>query len=322
MIEAGEAPDVVLAAADEIFKEIDWDVGLFSDLGSYASDEGALDEAVHYFEAALDLEPVHPLHHYDLGVVLMRQGQFDRARRSLEQAVLLQPFYTAALVNLTWAYLATGEPVAAYFASSRVLAFYADQPKPENVEYLLGLVGTWLRSEELELPRLLMAAMESVNEGDLADAHERMTTFAAGLDPGTASRAICAEFAATIAFHLDRHTEYLTGVRQRRETVPCAQAFIPPLAVSIMEAGMHKDSDRVCNALVREIDPAHVPAGPVMIQQVHSATGVGAPVYTLWGTDGFYEVTPIGNEITVRAPSGEEHHFIDYDGSCSALYTP
>ncbi|MFF3444621.1 tetratricopeptide repeat protein [Streptosporangium sp. NPDC002721] len=321
MIRGGEAPAAVLAAADELLGEIDWDAALFSDVGAYASDEGVLNTAIRCFETAADLEPEHPLHHYDLGVALLRQEEFALARRSLERAVALQPFYTGAFVNLLWAYLATGEPVAAYFVSTRLMAFYAGQPRPENVEALLGLVGEWLRTDGLELPRLLTAAMEPLNEGDLVSAHERVGALAGGLEPGTASQAICAEFAATLAFHLDLHTEYLTGMRQRREVVPCAQAFMPSLAVSIMEAGMRKDADRVCHELVRELDPGHVPAGPVMVTQVIGPTGAGAPVFSVLGGAGFHEIVPIGNEITVRAPSGEERRFIDYHGDHSALYT-
>ncbi|MFI6737052.1 tetratricopeptide repeat protein [Nonomuraea sp. NPDC050451] len=320
MIQSGEAAVVVLAEAEKFLKEFDWHVGLVSDVGSYASNEGVFDMAIRCFEAAIDLEPDNPLHHYDLGVVLQRCDEHARARRSLEQAVMLLPYYTDALVNLCYAYLVTDDLVAAYFASVRVMALYADQPRPENVQLLLSLIGEWLRSDRQERSALLTAALGPLNEGDLDLAYERMTALAAGLDPGSAGRAISEEFAATIGFHLDRHTEYLMGARERRETVPCAQAFIPPLAVRILEAGMHKDVNKLCHELVRQVDPGHIAEGPVTNERGLDKKGETARVFSVLGTDGFYRLTPIGNVVDVRTPAGEIHRFIDYTGAYNAFY--
>ncbi|MEU0030758.1 tetratricopeptide repeat protein [Streptomyces sp. NPDC006335] len=323
LIESGADPATVLADARALLEELDQDAGLYSDIGAYASDNGESELAAEYFETALDLEPDNPLHHYDLGVALLRRGRPAEARRSLEQAIALLPYYTDALVNLAVAYLDIDEPLAAFAAANRVLDLYGDQPLPQNVEGLGATVGHWLRSPDLDEPRTLKAALEAVGEGALEEARELLAVLASGLEPGTASRAVCEEYAATVAFHLDRHSDYLAGLGQRREIVPCAQAFMPVLAIDVAEAGRMRDVDRLCHLLVAEIDPQHVPRGPVMKMQTNAARGSGSATYSVSsGDDGFYEITPVGNMADVVAPGGDRYRLYDYSGAYAAFHAP
>lgn len=331
---AQRAPAAQLfAEADAMLDLLDQDADLLDDIGVFASDADEYDRAIAYFEAALDLDP-RPSFYYDLAVAQLRAERPALARPALERAVAAVPYFTHALANLAACYLLLDEWVAGFLVSDRVRALYAGQPLPDQVDALFSGFQRWLNAGGRRRPRgpaakawsqkkLTVAGLRYWDEGTFEGAHLAFSKVAAALSEQSPSEAIAAECAATAAFYLDRHHEYLDGSAQRREIVPCAQAIVPVVPNPLMEAGLQKDASAFCHRLVRRLDP-ELPQedGPLMMKRKEiGPRGAIARTFMVAGTAGTYDIVPIGNIILVTTPSGERYEYTDYTGDHTALFT-
>ncbi len=79
--------------------EVDPDFGNpYNDIGAYLIEMGRWDEAVPWFEKAMEAPRYEPRHfpHFNLARVHVHRYEYDRAVRQLEKAVALEPGYAPA----------------------------------------------------------------------------------------------------------------------------------------------------------------------------------------------------------------------------------
>jgi Tfp pilus assembly protein PilF len=81
------------------------DVGGRAVVANYYAGAGDLRRAVLHFEAALAIKPTASAIHNNLGVVLQRLGEYERAEATLRRATLLDPEEPTAWANLGALYL-------------------------------------------------------------------------------------------------------------------------------------------------------------------------------------------------------------------------
>ena len=67
------------------------------------------DEAIAVSRKALELDPLSPLTHTNLGIIYLMAGQLDRAVEQQHHALLLDPHYWMANLRLGWTYLSMGK---------------------------------------------------------------------------------------------------------------------------------------------------------------------------------------------------------------------
>jgi len=79
-----------------------------SNLGNILFHAGQLDEAVHHFQNALQLQPEYGDAHNGLGFILLQQGRVDEAIAHFEAAVKKRPAFAAAHNNFGMALLQAG----------------------------------------------------------------------------------------------------------------------------------------------------------------------------------------------------------------------
>ena len=85
------------------------DPAVLCNLGEALSFAGRLDESIKTLEAAIALEPGHPVFHLNLGTTLRLAGDIDRAIASFNQAIRLKPGFHQAHYNLAIALLLIGD---------------------------------------------------------------------------------------------------------------------------------------------------------------------------------------------------------------------
>ena len=94
--------------------ELDPDYGNpYNDIGVYLIDLGRADEAPPWFEKAMAAERYccYQFPHFNLGRVLVMQGDFVAARRSFEQSLRHDPDYLPARMALEYLDAAIGKPL-------------------------------------------------------------------------------------------------------------------------------------------------------------------------------------------------------------------
>ncbi|HET6387208.1 MAG TPA: tetratricopeptide repeat protein [Armatimonadota bacterium] len=72
------------------------DCRLFETLGAAYAQKGRLEACVGAFETAVHLNPAQPQTHYNLGQAYLRAGDLESGRRSLSQALRVDPTYGKA----------------------------------------------------------------------------------------------------------------------------------------------------------------------------------------------------------------------------------
>ena len=92
-----------------------------NNLGFALSDQGRLDEAIPYFQMALQCEPGNAQAHNNLGSALFRKGRVDEAITRYREALLVRPDYASAHDNLGVALLRSGKPDEAVAEWKRAL---------------------------------------------------------------------------------------------------------------------------------------------------------------------------------------------------------
>src|ERR1043165_4642984 len=68
--------------------------------GINAKNTGQLNEAVSLLRRAVELQPISPIYHNDLGSALVAAGDIAEAAEEFRAAIRLQPNYPTALANL------------------------------------------------------------------------------------------------------------------------------------------------------------------------------------------------------------------------------
>jgi tetratricopeptide (TPR) repeat protein len=129
-------------------------VGLHFSLGHVLRMEGKDDEA----EAELRRDFQNHLTYYERGLIRNKKGQYAEAVRLLQNAVQLQPSFTAAQTELAKAYLQTAQPAKAVPLLESVLTRQSNHP---TAHFLLSrafrnLNQPDLAERELDLHRKLL----------------------------------------------------------------------------------------------------------------------------------------------------------------------
>lgn len=321
-----------LAQADLLLGDQGGDALLFHRAGIVASEAGEYERAIGYLEAALDIQPVAVLY-YDLAVVLLRAERAAEARHALELAVARVPDYVDALFNLAGCYTLLDEWVAGFLVLDRLRALFAGQPVPPELVVLWSKVQNWLSAAVApdrpathpdatwSQQELALTGLDAWEEGQFETACQAFTELSRKLPADLPSAAIAQEFAATAAYYLDRHGDYLKGAARRREVVPCAQAIVPPRSVFYLESGSLKDATALCNRIIGRLNPDH--PSDALVTMTRTEMGPRDAVYrnyTVFVDEGNYEITPVGNRVIVTDPAGERHEMADYAGAFEPLY--
>jgi Flp pilus assembly protein TadD len=93
------------------------------------------DEAIAASRKALELDPLSPLTHTNLGIIYLMAGQLDRAVEQHRHALLLDPHYWMANLRLGWTYISMGrfeEAIQALETAAQLVVQGA---------YAIGLLG-------------------------------------------------------------------------------------------------------------------------------------------------------------------------------------
>ncbi len=121
----------------------------YYDDGLTASMRGQLDEAVRYFEKALQLDPSYLGARYQLGRCDMRMGQTSRALERFSQVLAEKPGHIAARIDMGHALVAAGRTAEARRQFEEVIA-----AEPQNSRGLFGIAdvafneGDWASAVE------------------------------------------------------------------------------------------------------------------------------------------------------------------------------
>jgi len=80
-------------------------------LADALKEEGKLQEAIAFYETAVQLNPQSPLAYHNLGKALQQNGQLEEAIACQKQAILIQPNFTPAYFPLMYAPLPKNSPL-------------------------------------------------------------------------------------------------------------------------------------------------------------------------------------------------------------------
>jgi protein O-mannosyl-transferase len=96
--------------------------------------QGQIDEAITYYERAVELDPNYVQVHNNLGALLRQKGQFDRAIMHYEQALRAEPGHFAAEFNLGNVLFQAGRFREAKFHYQQALELApADHPRAREI---------------------------------------------------------------------------------------------------------------------------------------------------------------------------------------------
>jgi predicted CXXCH cytochrome family protein len=142
----------------------------YLELGRAYAKAGKPENAVPWFEAALQRDPTFQPAQRELGATLVALGQF---RRAIEVLSKVAP-HTSSLVNLANAYLRSGNPNGAKQALDQALRIESDLPEAHN---LLGLVAL----QQGQAPEAEAAFRTATRiQPDLGEAHHNLGKLLAG----------------------------------------------------------------------------------------------------------------------------------------------
>jgi len=113
--------------------------------------QGRFDEATKLLTKALELDPMQPGLHNDLGVVYWGTGQLDRAITHFRRALELNPNFYVVRSSLAFAYQASGKPAEA------AAEFQSLAQSAPDVPFALGCLGYFygVTSREPEARKVL-----------------------------------------------------------------------------------------------------------------------------------------------------------------------
>jgi adenylate cyclase len=123
-------------------------------LDAYASflllARGRLDEAIAVVNKAIELDPLSPALHSDLGVDYYMFGQFDRAIPCFRKTLELDSNFFWARLNIGWCYLFTSRSAEALVVFQNMVQVAPDSPYAQQaLGYAYGATGR--RDEALEV---------------------------------------------------------------------------------------------------------------------------------------------------------------------------
>ncbi len=133
---------------------------VYYNLGNAFFRKGQLDQAVAYYEGALQLQPDLATAHHNLGVVLFHKGQIDEAIAHWRQALLIQPEYTEAHTSLGNAFLRKGSLREAIDHYEKAIA--APQPSLFALNTLAWILSTCPDASFRNGPRGVELARQAV----------------------------------------------------------------------------------------------------------------------------------------------------------------
>jgi tetratricopeptide (TPR) repeat protein len=141
-----------------------------NNLGSALFQKGRVDEAITCFHQALQIKPDYAEAHYNLGVALLQKGSVDEAIAQYQKALQIKPDYADAHVNLGLAFLQRGsldEAITHYREALQI------KPDHANAHNNLGL-ALFRKGNVDEAIGHLQKALQS--EPDSANFHVNLAT--------------------------------------------------------------------------------------------------------------------------------------------------
>ena len=120
--------------------ELVWDPGCstaYTNLGNACSLKGQTENALPFYQKAVETDPTDPIAHNDLGVTLVRTGQDDAAIAEFQKALEINPLYAEAANNL-------GDVLASKGHVDDAIAWYEkalqSNPRYATAEFDLGML--------------------------------------------------------------------------------------------------------------------------------------------------------------------------------------
>jgi predicted CXXCH cytochrome family protein len=145
----------------------------YYELAESYSKAGDNNQAIRWYQEALQRRPDYPKARQELGITLIAAGETPRAVEVLEKAAASPFVETVALADLGGAYIKLGNPERAAQVLDRVLALNPDSPEAHNfMGLLLGQKNDWAGAEQH-----LRAAI--ANQPDMAEAHYNLANLLA-----------------------------------------------------------------------------------------------------------------------------------------------
>jgi tetratricopeptide (TPR) repeat protein len=99
-----------------------------SNLGMAYADEGRFDEAITYYQKAIELSDEYPQTHHNLANIYMKQGNSDKALEEYHKALGIDPNFYHSLMQMGIVYLGLNELEKAEEAFTRSLEVYPFDP--------------------------------------------------------------------------------------------------------------------------------------------------------------------------------------------------
>lgn len=153
--------------------------GFYINLGNCLDELGKRDEAIEVYRTAVQRSPGSALLHYNLGLTLVRSGNYAAARPDIEQSVTLDPEHSSSHLLLATIYERLGYRVPALLALSRFLllepASGRSKAALETVHQLMNS-GVSTRSGDKGVTITLGQSQDSLkDEGDFGTAEIAMS---------------------------------------------------------------------------------------------------------------------------------------------------
>ncbi len=112
-------------------------------LGNCLDDLGRKADALDLYKQAIKLNPGFALMHFNLGVALTGTNQFEEAKKSLQQSLLLDPSHASSHLVLAQVYDQLGYRVPSILALSRFIALEPQSQRGRNmIPVLQKLIGS------------------------------------------------------------------------------------------------------------------------------------------------------------------------------------
>jgi len=209
-------------------------------LALLAHDQGHHSRAVEQFKAAINVEPHQPLHHSNLGVVLLSMGRYEEAESCFSDALDISPDYHDAKSNLGLAWYHQNHFSSAARCFEEILGY-----KPKHDAALANLGMTRLAQHRHAEAAVAYEKAVSLNpsqpkwHGNLGAAYMRLERYAqsaacyleaAQIDPGNPDYMVSRAIALRAAGQL---TESIQVLEQVSSKYPDLSAAVAQLVVGL-----------------------------------------------------------------------------------------
>lgn len=169
------APVDYLLGPTYALRECEMTAMRFTNLGDRLAKEGKLDEAIRYYERALQIDPEFAVAHNNMASALARKGNLREARAHYEEALKISPFFAGAYANMATFLAREGNFQKAVHFYEKALE---NDPLLVEANYNLGTI--LLNRGNIQAARNHYEKVLEVSP-DFAEAHQGLGTILAGM---------------------------------------------------------------------------------------------------------------------------------------------